>query len=91
MTAFCGYIIAPTVFFDIKSNINGLQRDTWYYGDKIPSDTGNDKYTIFGSIFCHKYTGGQHAGVCYIPRGSGYVDDGSKPLLNKVGMYRSRR
>lgn len=90
MTAFCGYIIAPTVFFDIATNINGLQRDTWYYGDKIPSDSGNDKYTIFGSIFCHKYTGGQHAGVCYIPRDSGYVDDGSKPLLNKVGMYRSR-
>lgn len=90
MTAFCGYIIAPTVFFDIATNINGLQRDTWYYGDKIPSDSGNDKYTIFGLIFCHKYTGGQHAGVCYIPRDSGYVDDGSKPLLNKVGMYRSR-
>lgn len=90
MTAFCGYIIAPTVFFDIATNINGLQRDTWYYGDKIPSDTGNDKYTIFGSIFCHKYTGGQHAGVCYIPRDDSYVDDGSKPLLNKNGMYRSR-
>lgn len=90
MTSFCGYIIAPSVFFDIQTNINGLKRDTYYYGDKIPSDTGNDKYTIFGSIFCKQYKGGQHAGVCYIPRDDGYVDDGSKPLLNKVGMYRSR-
>lgn len=90
MTAFCGYIIAPTVFFDIATNINGLQRETWYYKNKIPSDSGNDKYTIFGSIFCKKYKGGQHAGVCYIPRDDSYVDDGSKPLLNKVGMYRTR-
>lgn len=90
MTAFCGYIVAPTVFFDIATNINGLQRETWYYKNKIPSDSGNDKYTIFGSVFCHKYTGGQHAGVCYIPRDDGYVDDGSKPLLNKFGMYRTR-
>ncbi|MDY3793036.1 MAG: hypothetical protein SOZ56_11275 [Oscillospiraceae bacterium] len=90
MTAFCGYIIAPTVFFDIKSNINGLKRETWYYGDRIPSSSDNDKYTIFGSIFCKQYRGGQHAGVCYIPRDDGYVDDGSKPLLNKVGMYRTR-
>ena len=91
MTAFCGYIVAPTVFFDIQTNVNGLKRETWYFGDKIPSDSDNDKYTIFGSIFCHRYTGGQHCGVCYIPRDDGYVDDGSKPLLNKVGMYRSRR
>lgn len=90
MTAFCGYIVAPTVFFDIATNINGLQRETWYYKNKIPSDSGNDKYTIFGSVFCHKYTGGQHAGVCYIPRDDSYVDDGSKPLLNKFGMYRTR-
>ena len=90
MTAFCGYIVAPTVFFDIATNINGLQRETWYYKNKIPSDSGNDKYTIFGSVFCHKYTGGQHAGVCYIPRDDSYIDDGSKPLLNKFGMYRTR-
>ncbi len=89
-TALCGYIVAPSSHFDIDSNVNGNQRNTYYYKELIPSGSGNDKYTIFGSIFCASYKGGQHAGVCYIPRDDGYVDDGSKPLLNKVGMYRTR-
>ena len=91
VTTICGYILAPSASFDIQAGINGIQRDTYYYGKTIPSDSGNDKYTIFGSIFCNGYKGGQHAGVCFIPRGDGYVDDGSKPMLNKDGMYRARR
>jgi hypothetical protein len=89
MTAFCGYIIAPTVYFDLKSNINGLKRETWYYGDKIKNEN-NCAYTFFGSVFCKQYTGGQHSGICYIPRDTSYSDDGSKPMLTKTGMYRSR-
>lgn len=90
VTTLCGYIVAPASKFDLDTNINGIQRNTYYFKEKIPSSSGNDKYTIFGSIFCSSYIGGQHAGVCYIPRDDSYVDDGSKPLLNKVGMYRSR-
>lgn len=89
-TTLCGYINAPTVFFNIDTNANGIERATYYFKDRI-QPSSNEKYTICGSIFCRQYTGGQHAGVCFIPRDSGYVDDGSKPLLNKNGMYRSRR
>jgi len=89
-TTLCGYINAPTVFFNIDTNANGIERATYYYKDRI-QPSSNEKYTICGSIFCRQYTGGQHAGVCFIPRDNGYVDDGSKPLLNKNGMYRSRR
>lgn len=85
----CGYITAPSVKFDINTSINGVYRETYYYGDRIPN-SGNEYYTFIGSVFCKEYRGGQHAGVCYIPRDDSYVDDGSKPLLNKVGMYRSR-
>ncbi|MBP1547268.1 MAG: hypothetical protein J6A37_11805 [Oscillospiraceae bacterium] len=89
-TVFCGYITAPSVFFNIDTNCNGIKRPTWYYGDKIQPDS-NAMYTICGSIFCKEYKGGQHSGVCFIPRDDGYTDDGSKPMLNKDGMYRARR
>lgn len=68
MTALCGYITAPSVFFNIDTNINGLQRETYYYGKQVPVGSGNNKYTFFGSVFCKEYKGGQHAGVCYIPK-----------------------
>ncbi|MGN1101187.1 MAG: hypothetical protein ACI4RG_03280, partial [Huintestinicola sp.] len=87
-TNLSGYITAPTAAFSIDTNANGMSRTTYYYKDEIPSD--NSKYTICGSIFCKQYKGGQHAGVCFIPRDDGYTDDGSKPMLNKVGMYRTR-
>lgn len=67
VTVLCGYITAPSVFIKIDTNINGLHRNTYYNGQKIPGND-NDKYTFFGSVFCKKYTGGQHAGVCLIPQ-----------------------
>lgn len=66
VTCISGYVTAPSVFFKIDTNINGLPRDTYYCGDHITGD--NAKYTFFGSVFCKKYTGGQHAGVCLIPQ-----------------------
>lgn len=88
-TYICGYITAPLTDFNIENNLNGVKRETYYLTHRI-EPSSNENYLICGSIFCRSYTGGQHAGVCYIPRDDSYVDDGSKPLLNKVGMYRSR-
>jgi len=85
----CGYIVAPSVNFRVATNANGNPRETWYYGDKINSS--NSKYTIFGSVFSKTYDGGQHAGVCYIPRDVGFIDEGTDPVLNKNGIYRARR
>ncbi|MBP0957233.1 MAG: hypothetical protein J5997_07695 [Oscillospiraceae bacterium] len=68
VTVLSGYVTAPSVFVNIDTNINGIHRETYYNGKKIPSEGDNDKYTFFGSVFCKKYTGGQHAGVCLIPQ-----------------------
>lgn len=84
-TAFCGYITAPSVFFDVVSGLNGLQRDTYYKGKLLSG--GNDKYTFFGSLFCKKYTGGQHSGVCYISQKKRGEDKANKRLFEANTEY----
>lgn len=87
VTSICGYIIAPSVFIHIDTNINGIQRNTYYNGQKIPSN-GNDRYTFFGSVFCQKYTGGQHAGVLLIPEKAQVIGvEGNKRAYSPSAEY----
>ena len=87
-THLVGYITAPSAHFEINTSLDGIRRDTYYYGTRI-TPSSNEQYLICGSVFCRSYKGGQHAGVCFIPRDSVYVDDGG-PMLNPKGMYRGR-
>lgn len=75
MTALCGYIKAPYSFFDIATNINGIQKETYYY-KRLVYARDNDKYTFFGSVLCLNYKGGQHAGICGIGNDELPPDDG---------------
>ena len=86
VTTLCGYIKAPYSFFNIDTNINGHQRETYYYSNRVKS-TDNDRYTFIGSVLCNKYLGGQHAGICGIGSSSLPEDDGISRAYEPVFEY----